>query len=392
MHTHYDYIIAGGGGSGLSLLLALCADPAFAQKRILVIDRDEKTRNDRTWSFWATPTEYAHMDIPHEDTKCWGHFTVRTDKREIERSFAPYQYYCLRSQDYYAYVRERVKACPHVSVDWLQTSITYLTSGLVETQQGAFTASWVFSSLPTRTTIPDYHLDQRFVGWWIRTESPVFDPSTVCLMDFREQSPLNFMYILPHTSTTALVELTAFAADRSRLPAFDTQIKQYLDQHYPGVCYTITEREMGNIPMTNARPLPAPSGVVHLGMAGGCTKATTGYTFKNIQRHSQSIVAALREQRTPTHWESDRRFAFYDRVLLHLLTHNGAEAADKVFAPVFSAPQVFQFLDERTSLWQEWGILRRLWWPMFLKAAYESYFAPTVYHPTHAPTTAYASS
>ena len=46
----YDYIIV-GAGAGLSLADRLC-DPAFAGLNILVIDKEIKTGNDRTWCSW----------------------------------------------------------------------------------------------------------------------------------------------------------------------------------------------------------------------------------------------------------------------------------------------------------------------------------------------------
>ena len=49
----YDYIIAGGGCSGLMLALELINSP-LKDKSILIIDKEKKTTNDRTWCFWET--------------------------------------------------------------------------------------------------------------------------------------------------------------------------------------------------------------------------------------------------------------------------------------------------------------------------------------------------
>ena len=48
----YDYIISGAGASGLILLYRMMKDPYFARKRILLIDKEKKSGNDRTWSYW----------------------------------------------------------------------------------------------------------------------------------------------------------------------------------------------------------------------------------------------------------------------------------------------------------------------------------------------------
>jgi lycopene beta-cyclase len=47
----YDYIICGGGMSGLSLAYQLSISK-LSNKKILIIDPERKTKNDRTWAFW----------------------------------------------------------------------------------------------------------------------------------------------------------------------------------------------------------------------------------------------------------------------------------------------------------------------------------------------------
>lgn len=47
----FDYIICGGGASGLLLVNALLEDRYFDNKRILLIERETKNSNDRTWCF-----------------------------------------------------------------------------------------------------------------------------------------------------------------------------------------------------------------------------------------------------------------------------------------------------------------------------------------------------
>ena len=47
----YDYIIAGSGCAGLSLVFYM-NQTALQNKSILIIDKAPKTKNDRTWCFW----------------------------------------------------------------------------------------------------------------------------------------------------------------------------------------------------------------------------------------------------------------------------------------------------------------------------------------------------
>ena len=50
--TSYDYIIVGAGAAGLMLADALGKDPFFNDKSILLLEKDAKKSNDRTWCFW----------------------------------------------------------------------------------------------------------------------------------------------------------------------------------------------------------------------------------------------------------------------------------------------------------------------------------------------------
>jgi lycopene beta-cyclase len=48
----YDYIISGAGCAGLSLAMHIINSGRLADKKILLIDKDPKRANDRTWCFW----------------------------------------------------------------------------------------------------------------------------------------------------------------------------------------------------------------------------------------------------------------------------------------------------------------------------------------------------
>ena len=50
--NRFDYIVAGAGAAGLSLIVHMIESGAFSNKKILLIERHPKTKNDRTWCFW----------------------------------------------------------------------------------------------------------------------------------------------------------------------------------------------------------------------------------------------------------------------------------------------------------------------------------------------------
>jgi len=62
----YDYIIAGSGCAGLSLLYRMLKDPQLCNKQILVIDKSQKNKNDRTWCFWEKGNGLFESIVMHQ--------------------------------------------------------------------------------------------------------------------------------------------------------------------------------------------------------------------------------------------------------------------------------------------------------------------------------------
>ena len=53
----FDYIIAGSGAAGLTLAYMLLENE-YTKKKLLIIDKDLKENNDRTWCFWQKEKTY----------------------------------------------------------------------------------------------------------------------------------------------------------------------------------------------------------------------------------------------------------------------------------------------------------------------------------------------
>ncbi len=68
-------------------------------------------------------------------------------------------------------------------------------------------------------------MKQVFSGWRIKTESELFDPESLILMEFPEgNSPeFEFFYILPFSKTEALIEYTLY----SKEAVSDKKIKDF---------------------------------------------------------------------------------------------------------------------------------------------------------------------
>jgi len=367
----FDYIIAGAGCAGLSLAMHLVRNDALKYKSILLIDKDPKKSNDRTWCFWEKEPGLFEPVVYRQWEKL--HFASRSYSDLL--SFAPYRYKMIRGIDFYEHCRNQLRRFSNVH--FLEEEVLSIDrSGSVHTTSRNITAQYVFNSIlfqKPELKPNEYWLLQHFKGWRIRTEVPVFDEHRATLMDFRiDQSPgTAFCYVLPSSSTEALVEYTLFLEKLLTPEAYNEGLKQYISQQLKIEKYTVEEEEFGIIPMTNYRFDRGAGSIVSIGTAGGQTKASSGYTFRNIQKHSSNIVEALAAGKDP-HVPADAgRFLFYDSVLLRILRERKLEG-DAIFSQLFRrnpTPKVLAFLDNETTLLDELSIISTLPTIPFSKAA-----------------------
>lgn len=169
------------------------------------------------------------------------------------------------------------------------------------------------------------------------------------------------MYVLPMSENEALVEYTLFSPDLLPKEAYEAEIKAYLEKREAGT-YEILETEQGNIPMTCYRFWKHNSKrILHIGSAGGWTKASTGYTFKNTIKKSNALVQFLRTQNDMRKFHQKNRFWFYDLLLIDLLYHKN-QIGSRIFGQMFRRGKVepiFKFLDEESSLTEDLNIILR---------------------------------
>lgn len=347
----------------------------FAQKKILLIDKDLKQRNDRTWSFWETkPGLFEEIVYRRWSKTC---FYGKDFSRLLELD--PYEYKMIRGIDFYQYCLELIRQQPNFEIlnSGINSFSSQETTATVHTDQGTFAADYIFNSILFDKPVlkkKEYYLLQHFKGWVIETDVPSFNPSEATLMDFRvdQEHGTTFVYVKPFSATKALVEYTLFTENLLSDEAYDQGLKNYIQEFLQIDSYTITETETGVIPMTNHRFPIADGRIINIGTAGGQTRASSGYTFQFIQKHSAKIVADLIKDGKPSLQRMNSKKAhFYDSVLLFILK-NRKVPGDRIFTLLFkkNKPQhVLRFLDSESSLSEDLKIISSLpTWP-FLKAA-----------------------
>jgi lycopene beta-cyclase len=374
LQSSYDYIIAGAGCAGLSLAVRLIQSGNFTDKKILLIDKDVKATNDRTWCFWEAGQGLFEPVV----YKSWErlHFYSNTFSKELQ--LAPYRYKLIRGGDFYRHCLSIIQEQPNVH--FLQGEIGSVfndeAGAAIMVESKKVSATYVFNSIYKKTTLKPKELWmlQHFKGWVIETAIPAFDPSKATLMDFRtgQEEGATFFYVMPFSETKALVEYTLFSPKLLPDAAYKKALQLYIGDQLGVQNYTVTESEFGVIPMTNVSFQRGSGAIRNIGTAGGQTKGSSGYTFQFIQKETAAIVDSLNQNGHPHSAPLfGKRFRFYDEVLLSVLYHKRLQGST-VFTKFFknNTPQaVFKFLDNETSLPEELRLISSLPTVPFAKAA-----------------------
>ncbi len=366
----YDFIIAGGGVSGLSLAYRLAHSRLNGS--ILVIEREGLHDRDHCISFWAQPPAPFERIL----LRSWRQLQIRSEGDDLTLALGDYGYHLLRRADFSLFIAEDLAACGRV--EFLKGTV----KAIEDSDEGArvrvdgadYRGKWVFDS---RFQIGELKPDprqgvtlwQHFRGWEIETQYPAFDPQLPTLFDFRlpQKSELRFFYVLPFSERRALVEYVLLS-----LEDMDQPLRDYIETTLSIRDYRIVSKEGGVTPLTSASfPRRVGKHVMTIGIAGGRVKPSSGYAFSRIQKDAEAVVRSLEATGSPFNIPEDASlYRFCDAALLDVMKHNG-EAIKPIYLAMFQnnpVERVFDFLDETASFQENLALARSLPLQYFPKA------------------------
>ena len=379
-----DFIILGGGASGLQLAYRLSNHTAFANASILIIESNNHKGNDRTWCYWETGDGEWDDLLQNQWNKV--QFKSKNVNKTIDLGSASYK--MLRSKPYYERLHQSLANNKSIKIEYARC-IGFVDEGshvTVSTDMQTYQCSTLFNSafdwnvLNKQTRYPV--LQQHFLGWYIKTPRPLFDTKTAVFMDFTvpQFQETRFMYVLPYSQTEALIEYTLFSKELLDKSEYEDAIRDYL-QDKNITDYQLIEVEQGSIPMCSYPFWENNSKNVHfIGSAGGWTKASTGFTFKNINRKTTALVNHIAAKKPLSRFAKKNRFWWYDLLFLDILAkynHRGASLFSGMFRNN-SPKRIFQFLDEQSHFLQELMIMRSFPKLLFVKQFFRRLFG--AYH------------
>jgi len=359
-NVKYDYIIAGSGCAGLSLLHKILQTPSLQNKSILVIDKDQKKSNDRTWCFWEkNPGPFESIVYAK-----WNKLEFLSTDFKKELNLESYTYKMIQGIDFYNFIINYAKKFKNVS--FVQESINSIDNidkkAVLKTTKNTYTANYIFNS--TNLFNPKINeqnsLLQHFKGWLIKTEKPVFNPEIGRLMDFRvsQENGATFVYVLPTSTTEALVEYTLFSPRVLEREVYTSELKKYIKEELGIDNYTLIHQESGVIPMSLEKFEQNPKqNVINIGTSGGYTKASSGYTFQFIQKNIIEIINNLVEGNNLIQQTSfkNKYYQWTDRTLIDVLLSNKLTGKD-VFTKMFQkvpAEKILAFLGNESSFLED---------------------------------------
>jgi lycopene beta-cyclase len=359
---HYQYIFTGSGLSALMTVYEMTLSGKFKDKTILLIDENPKKNNDRTWCFWDNATLYDEIISKKWDV---AFFADENFRRNLDLN--PYQYKMIRGLDFYNLVFDLISKQDNIHFV-NQKVVDFEELGnhcIVKTETESYTCNKIFNSIYNPNLVRNQTkyplLQQHFIGWFVKSKEAVFNPDVATFMDFsvEQRGNTRFMYVLPTSSTEALLEYTLFSKDLLSKEEYENEIQDYIQKL--GISdYEIVEKEQGNIPMTSYKFWKHNTkNVLNIGSVGGWTKASTGFTFKNTIKKSKQLVLFVQSDSDFRKFHKKDKYWFYDLLLLDILNAKN-HLGSTIFSSMFrkgNPDLIFRFLDENTSFWDDLKVI-----------------------------------
>ncbi|MCF0056421.1 lycopene cyclase family protein [Dyadobacter sp. CY356] len=366
---NYDIIICGGGMAGLSLVYRALKEKVWVDEKILIIDKDSKDTNDRTWCFWQKEgVKNEFEDIVYRRWKDLLFFSNQKEKLKLDTG--SYVYKMIRSIDFYKHVLAYIRQSDQV--DFIYHDIISIgnlgSKAVVKTSESVFESKYIFNSIYKKPELKpeEQYFIQHFKGITIRTDQFKTDPGEMFFMDFRttQENGTTFFYTLPFSQNEIFVEYTLFSKSLLKPEEYNSKIKIYLSEILQINDFQIVEEEFGVIPMTDSSFERRSGNVVNIGSAGGDTRASTGYTFLNTQKTISKILTSFKEKNHPffDNENISNKHKVLDATILNVLD-NDIYKGDEIFTDLFrrvKAKTIFAFLDGESTIADDLKIMSSL--------------------------------
>jgi len=278
----YKAAIIGLGASGLAVNKILFGDTS---NEIIAFDNNDINSRNNFFGFWLTDWMKPFEKIIE---KKWHKWTIGNKNINITHSSDNKPYCVISFKEWKKYCLETKNILEIKNKNVFKYSPEKNYFKIVTTDKKEYYAEKIYDSRSVKEKKGE--LIQHFLGINIKVPDYTFNENKLTLMYFtKENNILHFIYVLPFSHNTALVESTVFSKNVLDDSWYRDKINDYLRQN------NITEykeisTEKGVIPMFFAEEDKSPnSNVFNIGIRGGTCKPSTGYAFSFLIKQIQLL-------------------------------------------------------------------------------------------------------
>ena len=354
--SKFDYIIVGGGLSGLHLSYCFLKDKYFNDYSFLIIDKEKSKKEDNFFSFWEAGNGKWDKILKQR----WNKADFYSSTGKVVMDFSEYNYKTLSSSKFEEYVKRKIKKKKNFK--FIKDTVLKIREDknklVVVGNKKNYQAKHIFDSrFPggVHQEIKKHtYLKQHFLGWVIKTDEKKFNKKSFVFMDYRirDKNHTAFTYVLPFKKNEALIEHTYFSKDECDREVYEEYIREYLSKYYNTTNYKIIKSEYGVIPMTSY-PFYKEStkNITKIGTAGGWVKPSTGYSFKSCEKYSLKILKNIKEGKK-IGIIPEKKYYFLDKILLGVLSQYNHLGETVFYKMIKRNPtkRVLEFLNEESKL------------------------------------------
>ena len=364
---NYDIIIIGAGCSGLSLAYRLL------NTNINVCILESGSRENRirkTWSYWDI---YQHPFTKLENNSLNNIYCINNSS-PIKINCKRYNYKSIDSKDFDKYIFGKIDTSKNIDI-FFDTSVDEIVNQdnfvQIKSNNITYEAKDVYDSRPSSIEASMY---QVFLGYYI---NPVSSSDKVIsrLMDFTQDNEFNFYYVIPFKDKSYLVEYTFFTPIIYKSNELEGALESYIKNTIGE--YNLIRSEYGVIPMSPRLPAPDQVKNIHkIGIRSGATRASTGYTFLNIQKQSEFFVKRINgiHSINPLLTIKAKILRKMDGILLGIIRNEPKKAKD-IISNMFASNNdqvIIRFLSDIPSIFDILRIIINMPKVIFIKYAIKS--------------------
>jgi len=350
MKQKFDIGIIGAGLSGLTLGNSLLNKKI---KNFILFEKEKKTKNDKTYSFWSGPGLFdIKKTFSVKPKKEWSQIEIKVKGASYKIDLGDYKYACYSSESvlselYKKLTKKGVKVERGCVIKQLKKN---QNDWEIELKSKKILLKNIIDSRPNTKFDDKYpSLKQVFVGSEIISTKKVFDENVVTLMDFYDSNKdVIFTYILPFSKTKALIETTFFS--------YDINFRQVEKLHKLTLkkfdIKEITRTEKAVLPMSPYTNVKLENQYFRIGNFAGASRPASGYAFTRIALWANQIETKKEFCVEMINHKKNYLTNWLDKIFLSVLRSDPQKAPEifKIFFTKVPIASSARFLSDQSRL------------------------------------------